>query len=285
MKNLKSELVLITGGSSGIGRLMAHNFAKEGSEIIIWDINEIGMARVAKEIEKIGSKVWTYVCDVSNKNRVYELAAKIKKEVGKIDILVNNAGIVSGKPFLECSDDQIEKTMDINIMAHFWTVKSFLPEMIKSNHGHIVTIASAAGLVGVNSLSDYSASKFAAVGFDESIRMELKKKKIDGVKTTIVCPYYVNTGMFAGIKTKFDFLLPVLDEKDVAEKIIEAVKNDKPILQLPSIVNLVPLFRILPVNIFDWIADFLGINSAMDEFTGRAKLMETPSDLLKSLRS
>jgi len=81
-------------------------------------------------------------------------------------------------------------------------VKSFLPAMLQRNSGHIVTIASAAGFVGTNGLVDYCASKFAAVGFDESLRMELAALGKTGVHTTVVCPYYINTGMFEGIKTR-----------------------------------------------------------------------------------
>lgn len=271
MKNLKNKLVLITGGGSGIGRLTAINFAKEGSRIILWDINEDAMNRVVKEIKSSGENVWSYVCDVSDKDLVYENADRVKKEIGKVDVLVNNAGIVSGKPFMECSDDEIKKTMDINIMAHFWTVKSFLPDMIKANFGHLVTIASAAGWIGVNSLADYCASKFASVGFNESIRMELRKKRIDGVKTTVVCPFYINTGMFEGVKSRHELILPILDENFVARKIVHAVKKDRAVLNMPRILYTVPLLRLLPAKYFDKIADILGINNSMDDFVGRQK--------------
>ena len=82
------------------------------------------------------------------------------------------------------------------------TVKSFLPSMLARNHGHIVTIASAAGLFGVNGLVDYCASKYAAVGFDESLRAELWVQKKTGVHTTVVCPFYINTGMFDGVSSR-----------------------------------------------------------------------------------
>ena len=101
---------------------------------------------------------------------------------------------MQGKSFLELTDEQVQKTMDVNVMAHMWLAKAFLPEMIRTNCGHIVTISSAAGILGVNGLADYCASKFAAFGFDESIRLELKAQNITGVHTTCVCPYYINTG-------------------------------------------------------------------------------------------
>ena len=269
MKQLNDKLVLITGGGSGIGRQMAFLFSKEGSRIILWDVDETSMKSVAKEINDIGGKVWMFVCDVSDKDLVYKTADSIKRDIGKVDVLVNNAGVVSGKPFLECTDEEIKKTMNVNIIAHFWTVKAFLPDMIASNSGHLVTIASAAGCIGVNSLADYSASKFAAVGFNESIRMELRKTGIDGVKTTVVCPYYINTGMFEGVKTRYKLFLPILNEDFVARKIIHAVKKDREVLKMPPLVYIIPLLRLLPVKLMDRISDILGISSTMDEFVGR----------------
>lgn len=271
MKDLNGQIVLITGGGSGIGRLMALNFAKEGSRLVLWDLNYESAQSVADEIKQTGGDAWAYACDVSDKDFVYDVADKVKKEVGKVDILVNNAGVVSGKPFLECTDEQVRRTMEVNILAHFWTVKSFLPEMINTNHGHVVTIASAAGWIGVAGLADYNASKFAAIGFDEALRMELRKKGLTGVKTTCICPYYINTGMFEGVKTRFNFLLPILDQYDVSNKIVKAIKNDRSYLKMPPIVYTVPLLRLLPANIFDMIADILGISSTMDEFVGRGE--------------
>ncbi len=268
---LKGKVVLITGAGSGIGRLMAINFAKAGCDVALWDINKNALIDVAHEISSTGRDAFTYVCDVSDKDFVYRVAERVKRDMGKVDILVNNAGVVSGKPFIECSDAEIKKTMDVNIMAHFWTTKAFLPDMIKDNSGHLVTIASSAGWIGVNSLADYCASKFAAVGFDEAIRMELRKNKIDGVKTTAVCPFYINTGMFKGAKSRFGFLLPILDENYVAEKVVKAVINKRAVLKMPLLTYSVPLLRFLPAKYFDMVADILGVSSSMDDFVGRKK--------------
>lgn len=101
--------------------------------------------------------------------------------------------------------------MNINTTAHHWTVRETLPDMLAENRGHIVTIASIAGWVGVRGLADYCASKFGAVGFDESLRFELRAKK-SNVKTTCICPYFINTGMFDGAKSRFPLLLPILSE-------------------------------------------------------------------------
>ena len=270
MKNLKDQVVLITGAGSGLGKLMAFHFAKEGSCLVLWDLNKESVKKVVEEIKQSGGRAWAYPCDVSDKNAVYELAEKTKKEIGKVDILVNNAGVVSGKPFMDCTDEQLKRTMDVNILAHFWTVRAFLPDMIKTDHGHLVTIASAAGWIGTAGLADYCASKFAAVGFNESIRMELKKQGLKGVKTTCVCPFYINTGMFDGVKTRFSLFLPILDERKVAKKIFNAVKKDRAMIKIPWMISTVPVLRLFPTSILDWSARFLGISSSMDEFKGRS---------------
>jgi len=211
--------------------------------------------------------VHTYLVDLSNRGMIYEVADRVKKDVGKVDVLVNNAGIVQGKTFLELTDAQIQKTMDINIMAHMWLAKAFLPDMIKSNSGHIVTIASAAGLVGVNGLADYAASKFAAVGFDESLRLELKVQNITGVHTTCVCPYYINTGMFEGVKSP---LVPILEPAYVVDQTLRAVKNDRALVWLPMLIWISPILRAcLPTWLFDWLGKVMGITRSMNDFKGR----------------
>ncbi len=268
MKNFTGQRVLITGGAAGLGKKMALLFAEKGAEVVVWDIDEAGLKRLQEEINRKNLKIHGYKCDISNRNTVYETADRVRKEVGEIDILINNAGIVSGKPFIECNDEQVERTMAVNTMSVFWMTRAFLSSMIERDRGYIVNIASAAGLIGVAGLADYAASKFGVFGFDESIRMELRKRG-SSVKTMIVCPFYINTGMFDGVKTRFPILLPILDEEKTARKIIKAVAKGKKRLCMPWIVYTVPLLRILPVKAFDWIASFLGVHDSMDEFKGR----------------
>uniref|UniRef100_A0A3B3VE92 Short chain dehydrogenase/reductase family 16C, member 5a n=1 Tax=Poecilia latipinna TaxID=48699 RepID=A0A3B3VE92_9TELE len=215
-KNIAGEVVLITGAGSGIGRLMAQEFAAHGTVLVLWDINQEGIKETARLAKNGGaSRVHCFVCDCSNKNEVYRVADQVKREVGDVSILVNNAGIVTGKKFMDAPDSLIEKTMEVNTMAHFWTYKAFLPAMIANNHGHLVSIASSAGLIGVNGLADYCASKFAAVGFAESVGLELLATGKDGIKTTIVCPYFINTGMFDGCHTNRNVCLFFLFLKHV----------------------------------------------------------------------
>jgi all-trans-retinol dehydrogenase (NAD+) len=271
-KSVKGELVLITGGASGIGRLLSLRFAKLGANVVIWDINTDGLAKVKKEVEANGAKCWTYKCDISKREETYKVAKEVQKEAGDVTILVNNAGIVSGKKFLETPDEKIEATFNVNTVAHFWMLKAFLPSMLQKNHGHIVTISSNAGIVGVAGLIDYCASKWAVFGMDESLRMEFRKLGKTGMHTTCVCPYYINTGMFDGVKTKYPFLLPILDPDYVADQIITAVLSNQEVLILPWFSRLGPVLRgLFPTKAMDLCMEFTGASSTMDTFIGRQK--------------
>ncbi|KAH3748713.1 epidermal retinol dehydrogenase 2-like [Dreissena polymorpha] len=142
--------------------------------------------------------------------------------------------------------------------------------MIKRNHGHVVNIASSAGLIGVNGLADYCASKFAAVGFDESLRFELQSMGRTGIHTTVVCPFFISTGMFEGAKTRFPFILPVLKPEFVADKIVDAVLCNQTMLCLPRILYVFfALKGVLPHTCLQLLCDHLGVNNFMDEFKGR----------------
>ncbi len=268
MTDFTNKVTLITGGGCGLGRLVAQRMAAKGSQVVLWDIAHESLANTAREISAAGHKVATYDCDVSDRDMVYGLAERVKKDVGKVDIIINNAGVVSGRPFLECSDEQLERTVGVNVLAHFWTVKAFLPDMVKANSGHIVTVASAGGIVGSSGLVDYSASKFAAFGFHEALRAELKKQKLK-IHTTVVCPYFIRSEMFAGVRTRFSFLLPILEAEKVSERIVKAIAHQKERVIMPPLVYATWPLRLLPVSTFDKLATFLGINDAMDEFQGR----------------
>lgn len=269
MSEIGGRHVVVTGGASGIGRLMAHALARRGARISVWDVDREKLDAVVAELAAGPQPAHGFRCDVSRREEVYRVAAETVAAAGPVGILINNAGIVSGRTFLELPDEKIEATFAINTLSLFWVTKAFLPAMIERNRGHVVTIASASALVGVARLADYAASKWAAMGFDESLRVELRKIA-PRVQTTVVCPYYIDTGMFRGVKSRFPWLLPILDENQVAERVVRCIERDKRRLFMPPAVHLLPLLRMLPVGAFDWITTFLGVNASMDEFEGRS---------------
>ncbi len=269
MTTIAGSTALVTGGGSGMGKLLAEELATRGARVVLWDVNREGLASAVAELHARGhGGARGYACDVGDVHAVNENAAKMASEVGPIDILVNNAGVVSGANFLELTPEKIERTFRVNTLSLFWTTRAFLPSMIARRRGHIVNIASASGLMGVAKLSDYAASKWAAIGFDESLRVELRKLAPE-VRTTVVCPYFVNTGMFHGVRTRFSFLLPILEPDAVVKKVVRAIERNKARVIMPPFVRLVPAMRLLPVPMMDTIAGALGVNVSMDEFVGR----------------
>ena len=271
MTSFAEKNVLITGSASGIGRLMAQKIAARGANVILWDINLAGLEELSDQLRQWGFRAAAYhQCDLSSREEIADTARRVLAEQGTVDILINNAGIVSGKPLLELSDEAIERTFDVNTLSLFRTTRAFLPGMIAKRSGHIVTVASAGGLIGVPKMTDYSASKFAAVGFDESLRVELKRLGHKGIRTTVVCPYYINTGMFKGVKTRVPWLLPIQEPNDAANKIVEAIEKNKQRLIMPPFALVTYPGRLLPLPLFDRLAEFVGINKSMDDFTGRS---------------
>jgi all-trans-retinol dehydrogenase (NAD+) len=256
---------------------MALDFAGRGARVAAWDLNGGALKALEEEARDRGVFITAMVCDISDRNAVYRQAEALMRNLGPVDILINGAGIVSGSTLLETPDEKIIKTMDVNVLALFWMCKAFLPVMIKRNTGHIVNIASAAGIIGVKGLADYSASKFAVFGFDEAIRMELRRLG-SAVRTTIVCPFFINTGMFRGVQTRFPLLLPILKGEYAARKIVAAVLKNRNRLIMPAFVYSVYLLRLLPTAALDAAADFFGINRAMEHFTGRAENEPPPPE-------
>ncbi|XP_023029298.1 estradiol 17-beta-dehydrogenase 11 [Leptinotarsa decemlineata] len=231
-KNISGEIALVTGGGGGLGRLLALRLAKLGATVVLWDINANGVEETIGLVKGIGGKAYGYKCDIADNDEVYRVAKKTQEEVGEVTILINNAGVVSGELLLNTPDHLIKRTFDVNIIAHFWTVKAFLPKMIEKDHGHIITVASMAGLIGVPKLVDYCASKYAAVGFDESLKIELETLGIKGVKTSVVCPYFIQqTGMFDNIDSK---IFPCLKSNDVADRIILALRREENFVTIPG---------------------------------------------------
>lgn len=158
-KDIKGQNVLITGSGHGLGREMALKFAHLGTNLVLVDINETNNQKVKEEALKIGKKthikVLTYSVDIRQEIEVAKLAKSVQQDLGDIDILVNNAGIVQCLPFLELSPTLVERTFQVNTLAHLWTIRHFLPQMIKNNRGHVVAISSIAGIIGGKYLTDY----------------------------------------------------------------------------------------------------------------------------------
>lgn len=269
MTDVATTLSLVTGGASGIGRALVLRFAAAGGRVVVLDVDVNGLDTLTAEASELAGEVLTYRCDLSDRAAIAATAAEVIEQVGDVELIVHNAGIVAGAPLNELTDEQIERTFAINTLALFFVTRPFLPAMIRNNRGHIVTIASAGGLAGTAKLTDYCASKFAAVGFDDALRAEFNFLKYD-IATTVVCPFYINTGMFDGVSTRFSWLIPILKPDYAVERIAQAIAKRRQRLIMPRFVYTTWLVRLLPVSLGDRLMTFFGVTQSMERFKGRA---------------
>ena len=262
--------VLITGGASGIGKIMGRMALERGAKrFIIWDINLTGIEQTRKELSSYG-KVKGYVVNVADNDIVTAAYRKTVEDCGPIDILTNCAGIVtSNKTFDQQTPEEIVRTMNINAIAPMFVARAILPDMLKRNSGHICNITSAGGMLSNPKMSVYAASKWAATGWSDSVRIELEEMK-SNVHVTTVAPYYINTGMFDGVKSR---IIPILKPEYVCKRVIRAIEKNTRFRGIPFGFHFIRFYQaILPTTIFDFIfGKVVGIYHAMDEFTGRKK--------------
>ena len=278
MTVLRDQVVLITGAASGIGRQMALIVAGRGAQVVGWDVDSVGLARLVDETGQAGRAATVQVIDVTDRRAVADAAATAEQRHGGVDVLVNNAGVVAGADLLDLTDEQIERVMAVNALAPFWCTRAVLPGMVARSRGHVVTIASIAAALGVPRLVDYAASKHAAYGFAESLRVELARTAPQ-LQTTVVLPFFIDTGMFEGARTRLPWLLPILSEERVAERVITAVERNQPRVILPPLARAAFAAQLLPPRWFDAIANALGVHGSMDHFNGRSVPARGQADL------
>ncbi len=268
-RRIRGARVLVTGAASGLGAGLAVEVAKRGAaSVACWDRDATALAGTIEQLERIGTPAQAVTVDLADPDQVAEAGRRTLATTGGIDICINSAGVVSGKLFADLTEADVTRTFQVNSLALYRTTRVVLPGMIERDRGLIVTIASAGGLTGVAKQTDYSASKFAAIGFMESLRAELRKMH-SAVRTLVVCPYYTNTGMFAGVRTKVPALLPTLAPEDVVTQIADAIESGRQRLIMPAFASTVLLVKAFPPVVADRIIDLFGINSTMDGFVGR----------------
>lgn len=266
--NIAGKTVLITGGASGIGRLMGGICLEKGAaNLVIWDVNPDNIRKTEDEF-KAGKRVWSYIVNCADAEAVEAAYSKVKEEVGEVDVLINCAGIVRGNnTFDKQTVKDINLTMDVNATAPMLVALQALPDMIKRDSGCVCNIASAAGMLGVPKMSVYCASKWAVIGWTESMRIELKMAG-SKVKVMSVAPYFINTGMFDGVQSK---IFPILKPEKVAAKVIRAIEKGKSFKGIPFPFHFIRFWQgVLPLSVFDFVfGKCFGVYSVMDHFTGR----------------
>jgi len=198
--DLTGKVAIVTGARRGIGRTHALVLAKAGAKVVVSDISQEECEKVVEEIKKIGGEAIAVKCDVSKKSEVEELVKKTVEKFDKVDILVNNAGICQFKPFLDLTEEEWDRTLNINLKGYFLCAQAAAKEMAKQKKGVIVNIASIAmGQVGMGfaTLAHYCASKGGIVAMTETLALELAPYNI---RVNAVAPGLIDTPMVASIK-------------------------------------------------------------------------------------
>ncbi|RLV92789.1 putative oxidoreductase [Spathaspora sp. JA1] len=274
----KFDIVCITGGSTGLGKEIVKQIANKGAKVVVLDV------KIPDEQDKIPNVTY-YLCDVSKRTDILETQKLIRQEIGVITVLINNAGITTGRTVLDLSFQEIEKTIQINLLSSFYTIKAFLPDMLNLKRGYIITIASVLGYMSPARLSAYGASKSGLIALHESLTYELGPPSVNphGVKTLLICPGQLKTNMFQGVATPSSIFAPELNPEFVANCVVTAIEQGRRgEIKLPLYGKFIPLFRAMPWPIVEITRKISGIDKSMNTF--KNKLSRVASSV-SSIRS
>ncbi|MDK1360566.1 SDR family NAD(P)-dependent oxidoreductase [Arthrobacter sp. zg-Y1219] len=270
--SVSGRTVLITGAAMGMGRLYAERAVRDGAaHVVLWDRNTDALEAAAAELrEPGGSAVHSFALDVSSQPEVAAAAERVLAEVGVPDVLINNAGIVRGKYFWEHTAADIDAVMQVNAVAPMQITRAFLPQMIaRRTPVRILNVASASGTLSVPKMSVYAASKWAVIGWSDSLRLELNEAGNGHIQVTTLIPSYIKTGMFAGARGPL--MTPLMEPQYVVDRAWAALMEGKARIQLPWTVPLGSALRgLLPQPLWDVVAGrVFKVYQSMDHFTGR----------------
>lgn len=271
-----NKTVLITGGSRGLGLVLAREFAAAGARVALCAREAEELDRAQSDLKKRGAQVFTIECDVTDEADVNRMAQTVKEKFGPVDILINNAGIIQVGPMETMTREDYQEAMN----THFWgamnTVNACLPQMKARGGGRIVNISSIGGKVSVPHMLPYSASKFALVGYSEGLRAELLK---DNILVTTVCPGLTRTGSHLNATFKGEHraeytLFSVLgalpfsstDALTTAQKIMSACKyGEAELIISPQAIAIARFHALFP----DLFCDLMGMmNKALPKAGG-----------------
>ncbi|KAK9450337.1 uncharacterized protein V1518DRAFT_413581 [Limtongia smithiae] len=247
------DTVVITGGSSGLGRILCRNLAHKGVRVAILDIVE--------PAERSGGGIQNfYECDIGDSDQVEETMQRVLEDLGPVSVLINNAGMSKRASIVDTPVEDIKKMIDVNLLSHFYTTKAALPGMIRRGRGYIVTIASALGFQSAIEYAPYCASKAGLIALHESLTAEVPE--YGGIKTLLVVPGQMRTQMFSDIIPPHQFFAPLVEPEDLAAQIILAIeRGHSGHISEPLYVNFMPIIRALP----EWTVWIFRYLSGMDK--------------------
>jgi short-subunit dehydrogenase len=268
MRTLVGKRALVTGAASGIGRAIAERLAASGAALVLVDVDQARLRDTAAALAATGARVQTYVVDLTDASRITGLVEQVHRDGGPIDVLVNNAGVVFGGPFLDVPLEKHLTTYRVNTEGLVAMTYAFLPDLLGGSDGHVVNVASASGYIGLPFGATYASSKWAVIGFSESLALELELQGHRHVHVTAICPSYVATGLFDGAKAPLTTRL--LTAGRVADLTVRAVLANRFVVRTPWLVKLTPaLHALLPPRLFNVVASAFGVNTSMMQWRGR----------------
>jgi all-trans-retinol dehydrogenase (NAD+) len=262
--NMTGKRVLITGAGHGLGRAMAREFARAGAAVVVTDQRPDRAAAVVKEI---GPPAVGFPLDVTVPDQVLAARDQVHAAGGPIDVLVNNAGIVAGGSFLEVPLDRHLATVAVNLSGVLAVTHAFLPDLIGRPEARLVNIASASAVVALPHATSYAATKWAVLGFSESLREELRLVGHDHVRVSAICPSYISTGLFDGATPpRFTRLLT---PEAVARAVRRAAERGTEIVLLPRSARLLyAVAGVLPRRLYLRLCRRLGVSASMTGWRG-----------------
>ncbi len=255
---LAGRVVIITGGSRGLGLLMARELKKKGARLALFARNREELMRAKEELD--GTSVLAITCDVSERAQVQQAVDITIQHFGRVDMLVNNAGIIQVGPIEHMTYGDYHQAMNVHFWGALHCTEAVLPHMRRRRSGRIVNIASIGGLIAVPHLAPYSASKFALVGYSDAVRNEVAK---DGIRVTTVCPGLMRTGSavnalikgrhgaeFAWFAALSSLPFVSIDARRAARKIVSAARQGVPHLTITPQARLAAVIERLMPNAF-----------------------------------
>lgn len=253
MTSLSGKHVLLTGGSRGIGPVIAEALAERGAHIALAARSLDGMNNVVKSLGKYGTQTITVPVDLAQPAKQHELVSTVLEKFGGIDILINNAGLETEGAYTELPWDAIQKTIEVNLTAPMALTYQVLPHMLKQGHGHIVNIASIGAKCGIAYSATYCGTKAGLAEWTRGLRLELEGSGIHF--STIFPGYTTEVGMFAKFQIKAPPLIGSCTPSQVARAVIRAIEKNKVELVVNSSIPTRLLFVLSEISpsLGDWI--------------------------------
>jgi 3-oxoacyl-[acyl-carrier protein] reductase len=207
MEYFENKVIVITGGSAGIGKAAVERFANHGAVVVIWDVNSIAGAQLAESLMDQGYQVYFHYCNTASSESVQTAMKYLLAEFGRIDVLINNAGITKDSTLKKMTDDDWQIVIDVNLTGVFNCAKAAAIQMLEQGSGRIINVSSVVGLYGNFGQTNYAATKAGVIGMTKTMSKELGKK---GITVNAVAPGFIATEMVAKMPEK---VIQMMEEK------------------------------------------------------------------------